>query len=283
MLGILCAMTPKERAAAQVQLSAAMQSLKQLAAARGNVLDDKRNLLLRDVIDLRRTLTEDADQAMDEELAGMTRGRRADDDIDRPFPSAEDHAPAARSWLSDFTLHPIARLVISGMCILAWVIQPEPSDSAVATGLLMFLRSVPIFIVGGSACGRAATGALVGVAIFFALMWAVSVSLVMWDAHLPSSSMRLVQHATRLANLLYLLGGLGLILCIAMTVALHRRRWMISQRYFRMSMQVLAIVQLAIVLELGYTGLRHAIGADQKNVGTIQALMKFSHKTAWHR
>lgn len=289
-------MTPKDRAAAEELLKEATEALKTLAAAKGKLLEEKTNRLFREVAGLRRQLSEGVMDSVMDEPADATACSALNNPGRPPLsevitgsaPHDAEDAQRPRSWRThwlkadqakDSALHPIVRLVICGLCILAWMIQPETTDSSGATTLLMFLRFVPIFIIGGSLHGCARKGALIGVALFFTLLGLEALSIVIWDVHLPESALKMVRHAGVLANLLYGLALVGLLLCGAVTFAVRRERRKVSERYLRLAMQVLVMVQLALVVEIGYTGLRHAIGADRNNAGTIETLMKLSHNS----
>ncbi len=158
-----------------------------------------------------------------------------------------------RSWLNDCTLHPVVWLILSGLWALAWIMQPEASDTTWALSSLLFLRFVPMFVVVGSLWGRAGTGALVGIGVFFVLMGVESLSLLMWDARLPRSSATLVRHASGVGNALFLIGLAGLLGCGAATFLLRRDRQARSRRFVRRCLEVLAIVQIALLVELTCT------------------------------
>src|SRR5262249_27527039 len=104
-------------------------------------------------------------------------------------------------WLKtriiDSRLNPVLRWVLAGVAILSWIIQPRPFDSTLAITLLMFLRFVPVFVLVGSCFGRAGAGTIVGVALFFAMMAAESLSFVAWDAELVSSASQIAQQAVK--------------------------------------------------------------------------------------
>jgi hypothetical protein len=174
--------------------------------------------------------------------------------------------------INDSTLHPIVWLLFSGLLALAWLIQPETNDSPIAISFLMFLRFVLIFILGGSMWGRVATGAVIGVILFFALMGAESLSVLMWDVPLSKLSTKLVQHADWIANALYLLGLLGLVACGAVTYVLRHKKLHMSRRYVQLSLQVLATVQIALVIELAYIGFWSTIELDSQK----SAIMKLT-------
>ena len=178
-------------------------------------------------------------------------------------------------WLQakihDSTLHPIVWLLFTGLLGLAWLIEPDTNDSPIAISLLMFLRFVPIFILGGSLWGRVGTGAVLGVSLFFALMGAESLSVLMWDAPLSILTTTLVRHADWLANALYLLGLFGLVACGIGTFVLRHEKLGMSRRYVQFSLQVLAAVQIALVIELAYIGLWSTIELDSKNSAVMNA------------
>ncbi len=178
--------------------------------------------------------------------------------------------------IEDSTLHPVVRLALSGLWVLAWVIQPDTTDSPVALCLLTFLRFVPIFIVGGSLYGRAGTGALIGLGLFFALMAAESLSIVIWDANLFESSAKL----GTLSNLLYLDGLIGILLCGAAMLAMRQGKLLVPNRFLRLSMQVLVAIQLALVIELAYTGFQSAVGTDRQNAGVVETLTMSNHDSS---
>lgn len=291
----MCAMTPQNRAAAQKRLHEINEALKGFKAVTGNAYQEKKSRLFRQAIDLRRKLAEDAIAPPDCRPAAASRAECTEAAAVEPAPAVNQPAqPAApQSWLrrqwqargrqfNDCALHPIVRLVICGACLLAWTIKPGATDPPLAISLLMFLRFVPIFIVGGSFFERAAAGMLIGSGLFFALLGAESLSLAMWDAHLaiPVASFKVVWHAEYLANVLYLLGVVGLLLCAVVTHALRREQQYAYQRYLRLSVQALVMVQLALVAELGYTGLRHAIGTDQNSAGIVETLKSLHAKSS---
>src|SRR5690242_6025370 len=87
-----------------------------------------------------------------------------------------------RQHFTDSRLSSPVRLLLAVIAILSWLIQPTAADSIPAITLLMFLRFVPVFVLIGSRFGHAGAGAIVGMAIFFIMMGAGSLSFVTWDA-----------------------------------------------------------------------------------------------------
>jgi hypothetical protein len=83
--------------------------------------------------------------------------------------------------LKDRTVRSIFRLLLGGLCVMAWLIQPEPSDTPFAISMLMFLRFVPLFVAAGSIWGRAGRGAMIGIGLFFFVMGTEALSILMWD------------------------------------------------------------------------------------------------------
>ena len=156
--------------------------------------------------------------------------------------------------ISDSTLHPIAWLMLSGLLVFAWILQPVKTDSVLTISSLMFLRFVPLFIVVGSFWGRAGTGAIVGTGLFFGLMGLESLSVLMWEVDLSKHSPKLVRHAAWVGDALFLLGLLGLLACGAMTFMLRRENKALSKRYVQRCLQFLLILQMMLVVELTYTG-----------------------------
>ena len=290
----MCAMTPLERGAAQQLLNEVTESLKAFEAAKERVSDGKRNRLVRQAIVLRRQLADDSIAPPTCKAASAWRSDgTASTNADSTLAVSHDGQPSGRqpgfwrrwwargSQLNDCALHPIVRLVISGVCLLAWTIKPGTTDPPLAISLLMFLRFVPIFTVGGSLYERAATGTAVGIGLFFALLGAESLSIPMWDARLafPASRITAVWHAEHLASIIYVLGAVGLLLCAVVTRGLRRERHAAYQHYLRLSVLALVIVQLALVAELGYAGLRHAIDADQDGAGVFETFKSLHHSS----
>ncbi len=299
---MMSAMTPQERAAAQELLEDLIEWLKTHAVVDGCSLDARESELHRKAIDLRRQL------AIDDEL---TKGRASNSSAlqvpqlpfdwaapmeslafsraaTTPSPSEPGEVRRLRSWrdpslrgkqIQDCTLSPVVRLLIGGVCFLAWLIEPVTTDPTLGTSLLMFLRFVPVFIIGGSQCGRAGRGAIIGISLFFTLLAIEALSILLWDAHpvLQICSFKPARHAGNLANLLYLLAGLGVLLCAAATIAMRQRKQGSYHNYLRWSVQVVIAVQLAIVVELGYTGLRQAIGADRNYAGVSKIVKNPLH------
>jgi hypothetical protein len=65
-----------------------------------------------------------------------------------PPPDDQQQVGRHDSWLSraivpDFTLARADRLFMIGMCVLAWLIEPDVRDSPLALSELMFIRSCP--------------------------------------------------------------------------------------------------------------------------------------------
>jgi hypothetical protein len=177
-----------------------------------------------------------------------------------------------RARIRDSTLHPVAWLLLSGLLALAWIVQPTRTDSTLTISSLMFLRFVPLFIVVGAIWRRAGTGLIVGVALFFALMGLESLSVLMWDVALPRPATRLVPHAAWLSNALYLLGILGLLTCGVTTFMLRREKAAMSRRYLQRCLQMLGLVQIALVVELTYTGL--GVGTELPIVHAAEVVAK---------
>ena len=172
-----------------------------------------------------------------------------------------------RTQIKDSTLHPVVAMLFSGLWVLAWVIEPHASDSPAAIALMTFLRFVPIFTVGGSLCGRTGTGTMIGVGLFFALMGAESLSIMIWDADILKSSAKLVHHAATLANLLYLDG----LLCGTAILALRPEMSPEFKRYWQLSLLLLAAVHVLLVFEITYACLRNAQGPPAARIDTVQA------------
>ena len=270
-------MTSEERAAAEELLGEVTKALEAFEATKENAPDETWNRLYRMSIDLRRKLSEDAtdrrplSKPMDS-LPLENSESPAANAIQDPHPSSlrENH-------LSDFTLGPIARLLVCGVCILAWLIPPSPTDPAGSLSLLMFLRFVPIFVVGGSLCERARKGTIIGLGLFFVLMAADSLSFPMRDIYtIDPESFRSVRHLINLANLLCLFGLVGLLLCGAATISLRRGNHHGYRRYLRLTLQAVVAVQLAFVIELGYTSVNHFTGGAHNKSGRM-ATQKVSH------
>jgi len=182
--------------------------------------------------------------------------------------------PARRlTHINDSTLHPLAQVMIAGICFLAWLIEPSTNDSLVASSLLMFLRFVPVFVVGGSFYGRAGTGTIIGISLFFTLMATESVSVLLWDAHpvLQVCNFRPVEHAGNLAKVLYTFAGCGVLLGAAAIGAARKKSRRSYQKYVGWMRQLLVAVQLALIVELGYTALTHAVADDQQPYAVKQA------------
>jgi len=181
------------------------------------------------------------------------------------------HDQWLRAKIADSTLHPIVWLVFIGLLILAWLIQPGKVDSPIGVSLLMFLRFVLGFVVVGSILGRVGAGMLVGIGLFFFLMCVNSLSTLMWDTPLSKIIINPIQHAEWLANALFVLGLLGLIACALITFALRSRRLELSRRFARVSLQALSILQILLLVELGYTGLSYATKLDQHDIPVARA------------
>lgn len=158
-----------------------------------------------------------------------------------------------RAEIRDSTLHPIGWLLLSGLLVLAWVLQPTKTDTALTTLSLMFLRFVPIFIVVGSLRGRAGTGAIVGIGLFFALMGIESLSALTWEVNLSGHSAWLAQHAAWVIDALYLTGLVCLMICGALTFMLRRPRNTSSRLSVRRCLQLLLIIQTVLVVDLTYS------------------------------
>jgi hypothetical protein len=297
-------MTPEEQAAAQKLLKEVTESLRSLEDSNSDGLGEKRSELFRRAISLRRQLSIDGDSlerrmqdfrnaagrsaaapALEPELAPA----RANGAAIAAGPAAEtDKKPCSvrlpcPAQIADCSLHPVARLMIGGIFMLAWVIQPAAHDPALAVILLMFLRFVPLFVIGGSLCGRTGVGTLVGIGLFFALMGAESLSLLMWDGHitLPEVNRKLVRHAGDVSRVLYLLGAVGLLACLATAVALRGEQHNAYAHYLRLSLHVLVAVQLALVAELAYTSLRHFTGISGQD-GMLATVKVLQRKTSRH-
>jgi hypothetical protein len=159
-----------------------------------------------------------------------------------------------RTQIRDSTLHPIVWLLLSGLLVFAWVLQPVKTDASLSTVSLMFLRFVPVFIIFGSLWGRAGTGAIVGIGLFFGLMGVESLSVLTWEVDLSSHHARLFRHAAWVGDALYLLGLVGLLACGAATFILRREKKALSKRYVRRCLELLLIIQTVLVVDLTYTG-----------------------------
>jgi hypothetical protein len=177
-----------------------------------------------------------------------------------------------RDSAHDFTLARIDRLLVILFCMLAWLVEPNINDSSLALSGLMFVRFVPVFILGGSMCGHALAGAVVGAGLFFGLLGMGAMSFVMWDTYLLTLGATLVRHAAGIANLLYLFAAAGTFLCVAGLFAARRENEQSHKRCVRLATQVCVLVQLALVAELGHIGWRYATHADQRiaNVATAK-------------
>ena len=166
--------------------------------------------------------------------------------------------------VQDFTLVRADRLLMCGLCLLAWLIEPTLSDSPPSVAALMFVRFVPIFILFGSLYGHALAGAIIGSGLFFALLGAGAMSAVMWDTNLLESGVKLLGHATGIANLLYAFAAMGLLLCVAAVFSARKSTGQSGPRRWRMATQLCVLVQLALIVELGYTGWRCAGGSEPR-------------------
>jgi hypothetical protein len=271
-------MTPEERTAAEELLEEVTVALKAFDAAKENSLEETPSRLYRSSIDLRRQLSEDA---VNRSLTESMNSRRSDCSeslaVEPSAAASRDGQSADRGTrperrrpdddLNEFTLSPLARLLICGVCLLMWVVPPGLTYAPFDLSLLLFLRFVPIFIVGGSLCGYTMRGTILGMGLFFVLMAADSLSLLMWDINqVVAVAFKPVRHVTNLANFLYLFGAAGLLVSGAATLALRRDKHQAYERYLRLSLQALMAVQLALAIELGYTSLRHFTGADRNHL-----------------
>jgi hypothetical protein len=297
-------MTPDDQAAAQKLLKEVTESLRALDNSSGDGLDEKRSELFRRAISLRRQLSIDGDsleRRMQDFRHAAGRGTPAPDVEPEILPAAaqsasiiaEQSAETAKkpcsfrlpcpAQIADCSLNPVTRLVIGGIFMLAWVIQPAAHDPALAVILLMFLRFVPLFVIGGSLCGRTGVGTIVGIGMFFALMGAESLSLLMWDGELtlPEVNRKLVRHAGDVSRVLYVLGAVGLFACVATAVALRGEQHNAYAHYLRLSLHVLVAVQLALVAELAYTSLRHFTGVSGQE-GMLATVKVLQRKTSRH-
>jgi hypothetical protein len=255
-------MTPEERAAAEELLKEVTSALTALDATKENALDERRDRLYQASIDLRRQLSDDAvkcslSEPMDafrsdcNESLALNLLAAANHDVQSADRGSRPNQRRRDDRLDDFTLSPLARLLVCGVCLLTWVIPPGSTYAPFDLSLLMFLRFVPVFIVGGSLCGHAMRGTIIGMGLFFVLMAADSLSLLMWDIHrIVPVAFKPVRHATNLANFLYLFGAAGLLVSGAATLAHRQNKHQAYKRYLRLSLQALMTVQLAIVIEL---------------------------------
>jgi hypothetical protein len=281
-------MTSVERAALEKLLAEVTKALSPLAATNGNSHDEATRRLYRMSIDLRRRLSEDAAHRSSHELidtvssdsnkSPTAAANREGQSIDR---RSQPERPPQGVQVDGFELSPpLARRLLFGVCVLAWVIAPRTSDAPWALSLLMFFRFVPIFIVGGSLCGYTRRGGILGIGLFFGLMAFDSLSLPMWDIQrINPESRKLVRHATNLAGILYFVGAVGLLLTVAAALARRRDKHQAYKRCLRLSLEALIAVQLAFVVELGYTSLRHFTGAERNHAGMIATLKTSPHKS----
>ncbi|HTQ39179.1 MAG TPA: hypothetical protein VMJ32_09120 [Pirellulales bacterium] len=176
----------------------------------------------------------------------------------------------------DFTLVRADRLLLIGLCLLAWLIEPTFSDSPLALSALMFVRVVPIFILGGSVYGRALTGAFIGAGLFFGLLGAQAISVVMWDTHLLLPVTTLLKHSAGIANLLYAFAALGLVVCVVGSFAIRQGKNRAHRISWRLATQVCVLVQVALVAELGHSAWRYIAQTD-KHSNTV-ATAKMYHR-----
>ena len=159
-----------------------------------------------------------------------------------------------RTQIRDSTLHPIGWLLLCGLLILAWLLQPAKTDTALTTLSLMFLRFVPVFIVVGSLWGRAGAGAVIGIGLFFALLGIESLSVLTWEVNLAKYNAWLVPHATWVTDALFLMGLVCLMICGATTFVLRREKNAPSKRHVRRCLQLLVIIQTVLIVDLTYSG-----------------------------
>lgn len=162
-----------------------------------------------------------------------------------------------KTKVSDSRLSPPVRLLLVGIALLSWLIQPSAADSIPAIALLMFLRFVPVFVLIGSRFGRAGAGAVVGMAIFFVMMGAGALSFVTWDAAMVGSATHAARQAVNLGNLLYVLAALSLALCLAVIFHFNRNTSQPTGQHARYLLQIMLAVQLVVLVELAYLGYRN--------------------------
>jgi hypothetical protein len=284
-------MTSEERAAAEELLTEVVAALKLLQDSKEDSADETRQHLEQMSIDLRRQLYIDATDRSRPEQKQTVGPAVGESPLSKPNAAVHQGGPSTdrvarlEQWLredhsSDFVVSPLVRIIVLAACLLAWIIQPEATDHSLALSLLMFLRFVPIFIVGGFLCGRVARGAVIGTGLFFILMMTDSLSLLTWDfQHIIREDLKTVRHASNLATILFLVGGVGLALTVTATFARRQNRSHAYERYLSLSLQALVAVQLAFVIELGHTSLRHFTDADRYHAGLAKTLRIIPHRT----
>src|SRR5260221_4018728 len=133
----MCPMAPNERARVEGLLKEVTDAMRALKAANGTTPDEREGLLYREAMKLRRQLAEDAASPI---LSGSESSRGRDDrqDVVAPNGAANigtvEDAPGQEAQgtssgllsparqFTDATLHPVLRLIVVGVCALAWAI-----------------------------------------------------------------------------------------------------------------------------------------------------------------
>jgi hypothetical protein len=290
-----CKMKTERRAAAEQLLNEATEVLKAAGKNREAGADKTLDQLFRLSLALRSELAEaepdhhaacinDSRPTAESSLHAITPTTIVNEDVP---PKDQQHHLRHESWLSravvpDFTLARADRLFMIGMCVLAWLIEPAVSDSPLALSGLMFVRVVPVFILGGSLFGHALAGAIVGAGLFFGLLGAGAMSAVMWDTGLLESSAKLLGHASGVANMLYLFAAVGLSLCVVGSFAVWLRKRPSRIQYWQWTTQICVLVQLALIVELGYTGWRYAAHPERRSAN-VTTMKKLNRQNAMQR